>query len=37
VDTLTKQFNRTGSLRASLQSSASEEGDVIANYSLRHK
>jgi type II secretion system protein L len=37
VDTLTKQFNKTPSLVASLQSSASEDGDVIANYSLRHK
>jgi type II secretion system protein L len=37
VDTLTKQFNRTPSLVASLQSSASEDGDVVANYSLRHK
>lgn len=37
VDTLTKQFNRTPSLVASLQSSASDGGDVVANYSLRHK
>ena len=37
VDVLTKQFNRTASLQASLQSSASEEGSVIANYSLKHK
>ena len=37
VDTLTKQFNQTGLLQASLQSSASEEGKVIATYSLRYK
>lgn len=37
VDTLTKQFNQTSSLLASLQSSASEDGNVIASYSLRHK
>ena len=37
VDTLTKQFNRTGSLQAKLQSSVSEKGFVIANYSLRHR
>jgi len=37
VDMLTKQFNSSPSLTASLQSSASDEGSVIANYSLKHK
>lgn len=37
VDTLTKLFNAVPAISASLQSSASEEGKVIANYSLRQQ
>ena len=35
VDTLTKQFNERSSLDASLQSSSSEDGQVIASYSIK--
>ncbi|RBP49249.1 type II secretion system protein GspL [Arenicella xantha] len=37
VDNLTRQFNSRPSISASLQSSASEDGEVIASYSIRQK
>lgn len=37
VDQLTKRFNQRPTLRAELQSSATEDGKVIANYSIRRK
>lgn len=35
VDLLTKQFNRRSNLSAELQSSASEDGKIIASYSIK--
>lgn len=37
VDQITKQFNRKRTLDAQLQSSSSEDGKVVANYSIKRK
>jgi len=37
VDTLTNQFNSRPVIKASLQSSSSEDGQVVASYSIKYK